>query len=991
MVHTITRTLCLYRIVHGSRVCANAAGDTGNVRFRTLDFSRDTSGYATQLLTLRPEPCTAFMYVTMDPIKRLDYQSFLLCNRSDLDDFFCKALCGTFPRLLLDLRKQRLQPDFRHPGWSVECTRWSFSALAVHVSPPLQQLPKKRRILSRQMVPLWRVPQPLPAPLINAKAGPLLHIVLASPSLRNALFSTNWECTPFKAFTDIALHLFMGTQLNKMDVTTAATAVKPLLQAPMSLSYLRKPLSRTLACLVRGLTSFCGPALQYFQNEELHHYISITHPLPSSSAPIQAFLQPYMLRPISLAAGLLLVNTQPIGIRVRPDCAVTVIGSDHLHVLSLSAVWTVEQDVDITYTRAYNTNGDPTWFSCQKSGVQPIPEIPLCHPVVIYYEREDNDRAPYSETPPPSQPPAFPTPVQPQRDTASSSSSSQSSSDTELMSDDEPDLHPTFMDTESDSDVEEFLEIPIPYQEDAMEYFSRSSGHTAANLSIILCTIGELTVGKPYSSWLSDFVSLFTSTLPVHVHASDFIEGYLFVHHFPFIDNDSICLPGCMPLSHYKKPPKSTVALKRYIVEALTDAAGTRPYDESWLAFAFSAVLSSTLDVDKRLPTVKRGLPSQESVGAQALQDFGEHILPNVLYDQQKANIFTEELCAAIKTFGLPSYFHTQTANMRFFPGLREAYAAITLRGLQVQHCFVLLTRIWHRHHIPYTYLCLPRTKNLPPRPTMLTISCFHTPLPTSIAMTHLPHRDHHPPAVHIHRRSVDLYINWIRHGREKAMGEVTHVWCRHEFQPDVGNLSHLHMIVWNKDILADGSRCVKTSLNRITASIQHAFDYVNDVDDRERLTALAWQYQQHRCTPKCKTHDGTCRYKCPFELQDEASYVNFPATCPENILPLLLDTGLCSISPTGQHTLHPVLQGGKYNPSRAHGNSRTSAFLALNFQATMSHSNTQVAGYEFDITHTPVACHLLRPHLVAYHTHPPTTTAFPLSPFIEILPYHPV
>lgn len=174
-------------------------------------------------------------------------------------------------------------------------------------------------------------------------------------------------------------------------------------------------------------------------------------------------------------------------------------------------------------------------------------------------------------------------------------------------------------------------------------------------------------------------------------------------------------------------------------------------------------------------------------------------------------------------------------------------------------------------------------------------------------------------------------------------MGDVTHIWCRHEFQADVGNLSHLHMIIWNKDITSTGTRCVDTSLNRITASIQHAFDYVEDVTTRERLTALAWQYQQHRCTPKCTGAKGSCRYKCPFDLQDVTSYVKYPATVPENIIDLLVDIDLCTVSSAGKHELHPPLQGGKYNPIRAHGNSRTSAFLAINFQATLSHSNTQV------------------------------------------------
>lgn len=153
-----------------------------------------------------------------------------------------------------------------------------------------------------------------------------------------------------------------------------------------------------------------------------------------------------------------------------------------------------------------------------------------------------------------------------------------------------------------------------------------------------------------------------------------------------------------MPLSRYKNSGKRVVPLERYISESLLDAGGTRQYDESWTAFAFSALMSASLDRDKRLPVVKRGLPSTNfGDGADHLQEYGEHILPDTLYDERKASTMTEELCAAIKKFGLPMYFHTQTANMKLFPGLREAYAAIEKHSLRVDHFLVLITRTWHR------------------------------------------------------------------------------------------------------------------------------------------------------------------------------------------------------------------------------------------------------------------------------------------------------
>lgn len=172
----------------------------------------------------------------------------------------------------------------------------------------------------------------------------------------------------------------------------------------------------------------------------------------------------------------------------------------------------------------------------------------------------------------------------------------------------------------------------------------------------------------------------------------------------------------------------------------------------------------------------------------------------------------------------------------------------------------------------------------------------------------------------------------------------MLNLWSRHEFQPDAGNLSHLHMIIWNMDVAGDPpKRDIDISITRICATIDDAFDYIENIEDRTALTALAWKYQQHRCNTKCTTASGACRYRCPFDLTDYPVYDRFPAKVPSHLEHLMLDLCLCSISESGELVLTDILQGGKLHPSRGCGNERTSPFIPLNFEATQSHSNTQV------------------------------------------------
>ena len=69
------------------------------------------------------------------------------------------------------------------------------------------------------------------------------------------------------------------------------------------------------------------------------------------------------------------------------------------------------------------------------------------------------------------------------------------------------------------------------------------------------------------------------------------------------------------------------------------------------------------------------------------------------MYDEKQAKVHVAELCAAIKRFNWPMYFHTQTANMAGFPGVAELYNALKQKQLDVRLFAVHLTCVWHRWH----------------------------------------------------------------------------------------------------------------------------------------------------------------------------------------------------------------------------------------------------------------------------------------------------
>ena len=99
---TLPSLLCTYRIVTGTKV-----GVT-NIKYRTLEFTRDTTGFSTQMLTLNPLPETWASFTVMDPASRLAYESLLAANRPDLRAFFEKEFDRQTLEYMYDVRRARV-------------------------------------------------------------------------------------------------------------------------------------------------------------------------------------------------------------------------------------------------------------------------------------------------------------------------------------------------------------------------------------------------------------------------------------------------------------------------------------------------------------------------------------------------------------------------------------------------------------------------------------------------------------------------------------------------------------------------------------------------------------------------------------------------------------------------------------------------------------------------------------------------------------------
>lgn len=129
-----------------------------------------------------------------------------------------------------------------------------------------------------------------------------------------------------------------------------------------------------------------------------------------------------------------------------------------------------------------------------------------------------------------------------------------------------------------------------------------------------------------------------------------------------------------------------------------------------------------------------------------------------------------------MKRFGVPTYFLTWTCGQKRFPGVAKVYNAILAKKLDVEYSATHLQRVWDRVN--------------------------------------------------------NLFVRFLCEDPSHAIGKVQHYFLRKEFQPDVGNFYHVHMLVWTDDDVGSCDVGVRQdafmiALSRITATICGSFKNV--------------------------------------------------------------------------------------------------------------------------------------------------------------------
>ena len=108
------------------------------------------------------------------------------------------------------------------------------------------------------------------------------------------------------------------------------------------------------------------------------------------------------------------------------------------------------------------------------------------------------------------------------------------------------------------------------------------------------------------------------------------------------------------------------------------------------------------------------------------------------------------------------------------------------------------------------------------------------------------------------------IYMNYIAKSDEHPLGEVEHIWWRFEFQDAVGNLPHIHALIW----LKDGSEPPEVTEGRIRGSLLDLIraDEVDELvtegllenaEEAMHVKELAQRVLRHVCNSRCQRRVG--------------------------------------------------------------------------------------------------------------------------------------
>jgi hypothetical protein len=102
------------------------------------------------------------------------------------------------------------------------------------------------------------------------------------------------------------------------------------------------------------------------------------------------------------------------------------------------------------------------------------------------------------------------------------------------------------------------------------------------------------------------------------------------------------------------------------------------------------------------------------------------------------------------------------------------------------------------------------------------------------------------------------LYMRYITYSDKRPLGKVKKIWWRHEYQDTMGNLSHIHSLIWlEKEPLSVTQDRIQGSLATLIRSdeIDTLIEQGLAADEQEIAFILdeASRILKHKCSTQCK------------------------------------------------------------------------------------------------------------------------------------------
>jgi hypothetical protein len=179
------------------------------------------------------------------------------------------------------------------------------------------------------------------------------------------------------------------------------------------------------------------------------------------------------------------------------------------------------------------------------------------------------------------------------------------------------------------------------------------------------------------------------------------------------------------------------------------------------------------------------------------------------------------------------------------------------------------------------------------------------------------------------------IYMQYIAHSDERPLGKVKKIWWRHEYQDTMGNLSHIHSLIWLDDgeseaVTLDRIRGSTTDLIRaqeLDSRIQEGL--IADEREAIHITNEATRILKHTCTARCKKLMSNGQLTCRVDnnarmnpIPTRHSTVEVYIKHSEQAESLLEQMDLFQPNPLiGMSTpLHPKLVAQKHFPDACRG-----------------------------------------------------------------------